>query len=181
LFHKTAEGCIFTLLLLLIFSSAESLSVHAKPVKTESSGLIHAQSSIEDLLETLLENIVSEDLQSLETLAVTENEYKKYIWPEVPWSQPEMNMPFSYYWGDHYQKSSWALRRVLAKHGGKKYTLIRVYFAKGEREYSEVKLYRDTRLIVQDEKGNEKELDILGSILELKGKEKFKVLSYIHD
>jgi hypothetical protein len=180
LFYMIAEGCIFTLLL-LFFSYAQSALVHAKSVKTESRGLINTKASINELLEILLENIANEDLKSLEALAITEEEYGRYIWPEVPWSQPQMNMPFSYYWGDHYQKSSWALRRVLAKHGGKKYTLIRAYFAKGEREYPEVKLYRDTRLIVKDEKGNEKELDILGSILELKEEGRFKVLSYIHD
>ncbi len=141
--------------------------------------LINAKSSIEAVANSVLKAVTRKDVKSLETLYLTKDEFKRYIWPEIPWSRPERNMPFDYYWGDLNQKSSWALKRVLVRHGGKKYELIRVYFAKGVREYKNFRLYRDTRLIVRDETGKKKELNIFGSIVELNGK--FKILSYIHE
>jgi hypothetical protein len=177
---KIVGGLSMTLLLIIAFLYILNGFSDAKDSLTENE-LIHARSSVEKLTHEVLELIHKKDVESLEKVALSEDEFKRYIWPEVPWSRPEMNMPFSYYWGDHSQKSYWALRRVLEEHGGKKYKLVRVNFAKGERDYKNVKLYGDTRLIVKDENGQEKKLNIFGSILELKGKKQFKLLSYIHD
>jgi hypothetical protein len=141
--------------------------------------LAHTKPSIEALSEEVLAKVYEKDIATLEQLELTKEEFKRFIWPHVPWSNPETNMPFEYYWRDIHQKSTWALRRVLVQNGGKKYDLIRVYFAKGVRDYNHARLYRDTRLVVKDEAGEEKELNIFGSVLELNGA--YKILSYIHE
>jgi hypothetical protein len=164
---KKKAGGMFLALLLFLFSSCNH------------SGMNNAQFSLEELSQEVLVKLYEKDIKSLENLAVTREEFKKHVWPEMQWSKPEVNMPFDYYWKDIHQKSTWALRKALVEYGGENYNLIRVYFAKGVRKYKNFRLHRDTRLIVKNKTGEEKELNILGSILEMNGS--YKILSYIHD
>ncbi|NWF75052.1 MAG: hypothetical protein HXY53_00520 [Nitrospirae bacterium] len=164
--RKKGGGLIIALLLFII------------PSRCLCEELFNSKSSVEELSNSVLEALMKKDIKVLENLAMTRDEFYKYIWPEIPWSRPKTNMPFEYYWKDLHQKSSTSLRWILSEYGGQKFEFIKIYFAKDKRQYKKLNIYRDSRLIVEDEKGKQKEIELFGSIVELNGR--YKILSYIY-
>jgi hypothetical protein len=127
----------------------------------------------------VLDGIARRDTTALRALALNEEEFREHIWPELPASRPERNLPFSYVWGDLRQKSEAALSQTLARHGGRRYTLVSVRFAGDTTRYPSYSVYRETVLKVRDGQGIETDLRIFGSSLE-KG-DAWKVFSYVVD
>jgi hypothetical protein len=140
--------------------------------------LLHAQPSAEALAERVLQSLAQRDEPALKSLVLTKDEFCKYVWPELPSSKIK-NLTCDWVW-DSYDPSSLAgLRGTLKAHGGKRYTLVRLRFAKGITEYKGYKVHEDTRMVVRDHTGKEMELKLCGSMLEYAGQ--FKLFSYILD
>jgi hypothetical protein len=123
--------------------------------------------------------LAQRDVATLRALALNEQEFREHIWPELPASRPERNLPFSYVWGDLHQKSEAALQRTLEEHGGRRYALSGVRFAGETTRYATYAVHRDTTLRVRDESGRESEVRLFGSTLEKDGA--WKVFSYVVD
>jgi hypothetical protein len=119
------------------------------------------------------------DLVTLRALALTEQEFREHIWPELPASRPERNLPFSYVWGDLHQKSEQALARTLAWHGGRRYTLVAVQFAGEVSRYPSYTVHRETVLDVRDGSGTPAQVRLFGSLIE--HEHAWKVFSYVVD
>ncbi len=177
---------MLSLLVFLLTSCAvrvEKTIAQEQPVQPEipdaqlnEMGLADAASSIDELCKEVLERVAQEDIKSLEAMALTEDEFRRFYWPYSEWSRPEVRMPFEYYWGDLHQRSSSALKGVLARHGGKKLEFISVRFSKEAMQYQDAKVHRHPKLTVKDEEGQQQELEIFGSIFELNGN--YKIFSY---
>ena len=90
----------------------------------------------------VLDAIQRRDITTLRSLALNEQEFREHIWPELPASRPERNLPFSYVWGDLHQKSEAALAQTLARHGGRRYMLVSVRFAGESTRYPSYTVYR---------------------------------------
>src|SRR5687767_8103866 len=71
--------------------------------------LLNASSSSQDLASAVLEALAQRDANRLRALALSEREFRDHVWPELPASRPERNLPFSYVWGDLRQKSEESL------------------------------------------------------------------------
>ena len=125
----------------------------------------------------MLSGFERRDVNGLRTLAVSEQEFRDHIWPELPSARPERNLPFSYVWGDLHQKSEAALSGTLASRGGQHYQLIAVRFLGGTTQYKTYLVHRQTALTVKDPSGNEQQVRLFGSVLEKQGE--FKVFSYV--
>jgi hypothetical protein len=110
---------------------------------------------------------------------LNEQDFREHIWPELPASRPERNLPFSYVWGDLHQKSEAALAQILARHGGRRYMLMSVRFAGETTRYPSYTVYRETVLKVRDDQGIEADLRVFGSSLEKD--DAWKVFSYVAD
>lgn len=119
------------------------------------------------------------DGAALSGLALNEQEFREQVWPELPASRPERNLPFSYVWGDLHQKSEAGLGETLAKYGGRRYTLIAVTFRGETSRYPTYTVHRETVLQVRDEGGTAADLRLFGSTLEKDGA--WKVFSYVVD
>lgn len=119
------------------------------------------------------------DVASLRTLALTEQEFRENVWPELPAARPERNLPFSYVWGDLRQKSEQSLARTLAQHGGRRYALVSVRNAGEATHYPSYTVYRETVLEVRDESGAQIDLRVFGSTIHKNGT--WKVFSYVVD
>ncbi len=100
------------------------------------------------------------------------------MWPRLPASRPERNLPFSYVWGELRQKSAQALTSVLSREGGKRYELIDVRFA-ADSDYGTYRVRRDATFQVRDASGMHFDLRVCGSMLEQDGG--WKVFSYVVD
>lgn len=135
-----------------------------------------SESSIQNLAEEVLEAVESNDPEALLRLRINEREFKKYLWPEFPASDPKMNVPFSFAWENLNQKSEKGARRALSQYGGNRYDFESIYFQEKTETYPSFKLYSKSVLIVKDSEGSLHELQFCGSIVEKNGEYKF--LSY---
>jgi hypothetical protein len=161
-FHALAVG--LTLVLFLILYSCD---------KKECS-LSYASGAPEEVAQRFLAALEVEDTTGLWDLRVTEAEYKNLIWPayekigyglsDQPWFINRMD-------------ADKAIGRALGEFGGKKLKLVRAYFAKGQDEQiGEFKIWRDFRILVRNEKGEEDELRFINTVIEMNGG--YKVVAY---
>jgi hypothetical protein len=143
------------------------------------SPLVNTQTSAGALADAVLRSFERRDVQALMALAVMEAEFQDHIWPELPASRPERNLPFSYVWGDLRQKSESNLAQSVARYGGRAFVLLRVEYAGKTTAYPGFTVHGDTLLIVRGSDGLERRLQLYGSTLEKDGL--FKVFSYVVD
>jgi hypothetical protein len=134
--------------------------------------------SPESLAEALLEALERKDRAALEGMALSEREFRDHVWPELPASRPERNLPFSYVWGELRQKSAGALHETLARHGGRQYELDRLEFI-GRTDYTTYRVHREATLHVRDSDGKSHVLRVCGSFIETDAG--WKVFSYVVD
>jgi hypothetical protein len=127
----------------------------------------------------MLAALAEGDGDKMRALAITEEEFRRAVWPSLPASRPERNLPFSYVWGELRQKSETSLGATLHNHRGRRYELRRVAFGSAAREYPEFRVFPDVRLVVSDGSGREHELQLCGSFLERNGQ--WKVFSFVVD
>lgn len=143
------------------------------------SPLHHTFPSPEALSEAVLTALADGDADTLASLALSELEFRTAVWPDLPSSRPERGVPFDYAWGDLHQKSDNALRRLLARHRGRRYELVRVAFEGGTTPYRTYRVHRETVLDLRDEDGEGLTMALFGSMLEREGE--FKLFSYVVD
>ena len=143
------------------------------------SPLVNTHASARGLAEAVLQGFESRDLERLNALALTEAEFRDHIWPELPASRPERNLPWSYVWADLRQKSEGSLAESLTRYGGRRLTFDRIEYAGESTRYPSFVVHRETVLIVHGSDGTEQRLRLYGSTVEKDGR--FKVFSYVVD
>jgi hypothetical protein len=134
--------------------------------------------SAETLATEVLQALTRGDRAALERLAVSEREFRDYIWPELPAARPERNLPFSYVWGDLHQKSDINLGETLRRYGRQSLTLVAVTFG-GVTDYAGHRVHREAAFTVRDSAGQVSDVRVCGSMLEKDGE--WKVFSYVVD
>lgn len=139
----------------------------------------NSQASVDALAQAVLDAVAARDEGALRRLALDEQEFRQYVWPELPASRPERNLPFSYVWGDLRTKSEASLAGVLQEHGGRRYQLERVRFGGGVTQYDTSVVHRDSTLEVRGPDGERARIQLFGSVIERAGG--FKVFSYVVD
>ena len=141
--------------------------------------LADARPSSEALAAAVLDALAAGDADRLAALALDGREFRDVMWPALPSSRPERGVPVSYAWADLRQKSANALRRLVARWGGRRFTLLGVAYDGETTDYGPFLVHRETRLRLLDETGREVEMHFYGSTLE-RGDE-HKVFSYVVD
>jgi hypothetical protein len=136
--------------------------------------------SLDTLAEAVVEGLSRRDEAALRRLAVSEEEFRERIWPELPVSRPERNVPFYYVWGDLRQKSDASLRLLLAAHGGRRLQVAAVNRGRNTTQYDSFLLHADVVVRVRDETGEEEPMRLFGSVIET-ADGRFKIYSYIVD
>jgi hypothetical protein len=135
--------------------------------------------SPEALARAFLSALENEDGPALKSYALTEEQFRHYVWPQLPSSRPERNVPFELGWGDLHQKSHNALLHTFAKHKGKTLELVEIRFEDGMTDYGDYVVHRDARVKVRREDGEEAWMDLFGSVMEWNGR--YKLFSYVTD
>jgi hypothetical protein len=146
------------------------------PVGSSVSKLEFTFDSPESLITDFLLALRARNLEQLKRFALTESEFREFVWPRLPRSQPEMGVPVEYAWGELNQKSLSSLATTFQRHGGRRYELVGVRFVDGTTDYGTFLVHRRTRLTVRDERGETVDLELFGSILETGGS--YKLFSY---
>jgi hypothetical protein len=120
------------------------------------------------------------DREALLRLALTEQEFRQRVWPELPSARPERNLPFSYVWGDLKQKSDASLSRLLARYRGHRGELTQVRFDDARTPYKTFVVHRKSVFAIREGGGEAtEEIRLCGSMIEQAGQ--WKVFSYVVD
>ncbi|MCL4848942.1 MAG: hypothetical protein KJ066_20510 [Acidobacteria bacterium] len=141
--------------------------------------LEHTFESPEALAREVLKLVEFRDTHRLGQLALSEREFADLVWPELPASRPERNLPLDYVWTDLRTKSRAHLGRIAEQFGGRRYELVGVSFRGETTTYRSYAVHRKAELIVRAADGNEDRLRLFGSVLERGGR--YKLFSFVVD
>jgi hypothetical protein len=119
------------------------------------------------------------DAAALRQLALSEEEFRDHVWPELPAARPERGLPLSYAWRDLHQKSEAGLARTLAEWGGRWREVIDIEFTGGTTRYQTFAVHREAVVRLLEADGTTAEARLFGSVLEKDGR--VKVFSYVVD
>ena len=170
---RTAPRLVSMLIACLCLTSLLSVGCSEVP------RLEDAFESDDALARAVLEGMARRDHPGLLALAVTKDEFEELVWPTLPVSRPEVDMPLDFVWQDTFTKSHAYLAQTLASVGGRRYELVRVEFDGPTTEHGTHEISRKSRLIVRDDGGQERMLRLFGSVIRQNGRS--KVFSYITD
>jgi hypothetical protein len=165
--------------LLLVLAAAVALFATLNARKAAPQPLAGTVESPEVLARVVLEALREGDRARLRSLALTEDEFRRHVWPGLSISRPEVNMPFELAWGQLAQTSALHLQQTTAEFEDQDYELVRVEFAGEATRYDGVTVRRDTELVVTNAAGDERSLRLFGSTIEQDGR--YKVFSYVVD
>lgn len=135
--------------------------------------------SPEAMAEALLAALAANDRQRLAGLALTEAEFRDHVWPELPASRPERNVPVEYAWGQMKQRSDGSLSQILSRYGGRPLRFVRASFTGETTVYRTFTVMRQSEVIAADDTGKELVLRLYGSALVKDGR--YKIFSYVVD
>ncbi|HYP29908.1 MAG TPA: hypothetical protein VE262_24575 [Blastocatellia bacterium] len=145
----------------------------AKP--SEPRPLINGQPSPEALAKRFLKYLSGNDAKAIQSLRLTRREFCEYVWPELPSSRIP-NVTCDWAWDQATLKSDGGLSELLPRHAGRRYEVTLVRFAGGTEDHYTYRIHKDTRLVLKDESGEQREVSVLGSMLEMDGR--YKLFSF---
>jgi hypothetical protein len=140
--------------------------------------LSETRESAAAVAQAVLDAVATRDERVLRALSLDEREFREAVWPELPASRPERNVPFGYAWTDLRTKSNAGLGMMLEAHGGRAYQLEQVAF-RSTTQYQTFVVHRDAVLTVRDLAGQRHDLRLFGSVIETN--RRFKEISYVVD
>jgi hypothetical protein len=144
-----------------------------------SPSLVNTFESPEAVAKAVVRGLAEGNLEGLRSLALNEAEFRDLVWPKLPASRPERNLPLDYVWKDLAAKSDANLRARLAGWKDRGFTLVSLEFKGGTEAYGTFSVHRETVLLLRDRDAVEQTGRLFGSIIEHKGR--FKVFSYVVD
>ena len=135
--------------------------------------------SPEALARAVLIALERRDLEGLRALPLSESEYREHVWPELPVSRPERNVPFDYSWGQMKQRSDGSLQQTFARYAGKRLQLVQARFTGETTQYQSFSVIRESEVVATDDTGRNVILRLYGSALVREGR--YKMFSYVVD
>ncbi len=136
-----------------------------------------AAESLDALGTALVEALRHEDAESLEALAIDEHEYTERFFPLTVNHPSGLGLGAALAWAELHGESRGDMQTALVRYGGQPLAFVRLEVGASEPR-GQVVLHRRPVLVVADEQGDERELVMLGSILEHEPSGGFKVLAY---
>ena len=131
------------------------------------------------LARAVLSALERKDLAALRALPLSEAEYREHVWPELPVSRPERNVPFDYSWGQMKQRSDGSLQQTFARYSGKPLVFVQTRFTGETTRYATFSVMRDSEIIARDETGRDLVLRLYGSAMVKDGR--YKMFSFVVD
>jgi hypothetical protein len=140
---------------------------------------VGAQPSREALIEAAVRAFRHRDIAALERLAVTEAEFRKYIWPALPASHRDVGMPVDYAWSELQFKSRLELGQTMREFGGKDFTVVAVRLAGASIPYRGFTIHADPEFTLRDSDGRRERVRLVGSLIETPSG--WKIYSFVVD
>jgi hypothetical protein len=177
--EQKGAACGGTLPRLLLVALISAFGALACSPPREGPGLRGTLESPDAVARAFLDALAERDVARFETLALSEAEFRKCVWPDLPSSRPEVGLPFDYAWRELRQKSLGYLSMTLARHGGTRYHLVRVEVPDPVAPYRTFAVHPRTRLVVRAPDGGEEAIRFFGSLIERD--KRYKIFSYVND
>ena len=102
-----------------------------------------------------------------------------HVWPHLPASRPDRNVPFEFAWNMLHQTSEGYLQQTMGRLEQELHAVGQVQFAGAATDYGDVTVHRDTEVIVTDPDGKQRTVRLFGAMIEQDGR--WKVFSYVAD
>jgi len=163
---------------LAAFAIVVALFASVNAFRSRPAPLAHTLTSPEAVAEAVVEAMQAGDVDRLRALALTEEEFRAHVWPDLPVSRPEVNAPFDLVWGRLHQSSELFLDQAMGALHGRTIDIKAVTFDGETSTYGEVTVHRDTELVIAGENGD-RHVRLFGSMIEQDGG--WKVFSYVVD
>jgi hypothetical protein len=132
--------------------------------------------SAADLAARVLAAAEAGDRPALERLALSREEFQRFVWPELPVSNPKTNVSLDYVWKDVAVRSAAYRERLLASLRGKQLSVVRLHPRKATAEYPSHRALPDFEVTLRDDSGREGVYPLFGTLIEMDGV--LKVYSY---
>ena len=166
-------------ILLAAVLATAACSSPAEPTSPTAQPLANTFESPEALARGVLDALAARDLQRLNSLALSEAEFKAHVWPELDTSRPERNVPFEYAWGQMKQRSDGSLTGTLGRYGGRNLRFVQTRFTGESTKYQTFTVMRESVIVAADETGRELILRLYGSAMVKDGR--YKLYSFVVD
>jgi hypothetical protein len=141
--------------------------------------LSHTLESPEAVASAVLTGLQRRDVEGLRVLALAEDEFRGLVWPRLPASRPERNIPWDYVWKDLSSKSRLQLAARLNEFRDRGYGVVSVRFTGETTDYETFRVFRASAVTLRDRDGRETTQRLFGSMVEQNGR--YKVFSYVVD
>jgi len=133
--------------------------------------------SMEEMVEACLAALEAEDLQALEQMSISREEFRDVVWPGLEISRSE-SLPWEFVWSQHELRHRRGLERALALFGGRDLEYAGVEF-EGVDEHGTYRLHRSSVVEIVGPDGATRRVRIFASVIEAEGR--FKIYSFITD
>ena len=128
----------------------------------------------EELGRAVVSALNAKSAENLFHLRVDKDQYIDELWPEFPSKHNSFTAEFA--WNNLNKRNMKGIPKWVQNYGGKNYDFVRIRFTRPTRDYKTFKLRGGTVLTVKTPEGKERDLHILGSVVE---KERYyRLLSY---
>ncbi len=175
---RRASGAVLAVGLAAVLLTAACCGP-AEPTRSAVVPLSSTFDSPEALANAVLARLAQQDFAGLEALALSEAEFRGHVWPELPASRPERNVPFDYAWGQMKQRSDGHLRETFSRYGGRPLKFVRTGFTGDTTTYQSFALKRASEIIATDDTGRQLVLQLYGSAMVKDGR--YKLFSFVVD
>lgn len=133
----------------------------------------------EALAQAVLDRLARRDIDGLRALALSEQEFKDHVWPELDTSRPERNVPFEYAWGQLKQRSDGVLDSTVSRYAGQPLRFLRTSYRGETTQYKSFAVMRENEIVAADDTGKELVLKLYGSAMAKDGR--YKLFSFVVD
>ena len=139
----------------------------------------HTFESPEQLAAAVARALEQKDAARLQSLALSEQEFKAHVWPRLPVSRRDGHVPFGFVWSQLHQRSTAQLGGTIAEYGGHGLQVVAVRFLGESSDYGTFTVRRKAAVVVRDRDGTERTVRLFGSVLT--ANDRHKVFSYVID
>lgn len=161
---------------LVISEPIPGVNYQIERLPPESLRLTGAVGSMAELLDTIEAGLAARDTNRLLGLMVTEEEYRRILYPAFPASHPPINADFASMWVTHFPDAYRGLKTLLRRYGGKDVEILALRFEKPNQDFTNFVLHETSRVDIETGGAREDNLRLFGSVLRVG--DQWKVLSY---
>lgn len=131
------------------------------------------------LAAAVVDAVQRRDREALGRFALSDQEFRRHVWPSLPAARPGRNLTVDYVWNDLAGKSLAYLSSTLNRPLPAGARVENVAFDGETRAYGTFYVHRRSRIVLVDRDGKVVTVRLFGSAIEMDGR--FKVFSYVTD